>query len=114
MDVVIGVPAGKTVTIDIGGLTKTFLLDSKGRGKNLEDTIKVGGFATHGIAMKLVLKKESLPASFADEQMDGSVPLRRAPRQVVVTLTIDGKSYRASVDLSYTAKPGRTGSATTN
>jgi hypothetical protein len=111
---VVGTTAGKTVTIDIGGLSSTFVLDSKGRGRNAEDTIHLGGIASHGIALKLVLKKETLTAPFADEQMDGSVPLRRAPRQLVVTLTIDGKSYRAAVDLSYSAKPGRSGTATTN
>ena len=111
---VVGTPAGKSVTIDVGGLSKTFLLNSKGNGKSGDDTIHVGGVASHGISLKLALKKENLAAAFADEQMDGSAPLRRAPRQLVVTLTVDGRSYRAAVDLSYTASPGKSGTATTN
>jgi hypothetical protein len=111
---VVGTPSGKTVTIDVGGLTRTFVLNAKGTGKTGYDTLHIGGVATHGISLKLVLKRENLSAAFADEQMDGSVPLRRAPRQLVVTLTVDGRSYRASVDLSYSANPGKSGSATTN
>jgi hypothetical protein len=111
---VVGDVVGKTVTIDVGGLTKTFVLNAKGNGKDLDDTLHIGGVATKGISLKLVLKRENLAASFADEQMDGSIPLRRAPRQLLVTLTVDGKSYRATADLSYTAKPNRSGTAKTN
>ena len=38
---------------------------------------------------------------------------RRAPRQIVVSVSFGGSTYRTPVDLLYSAKPGKTGSATT-
>lgn len=111
---VVGDPAGKSVTIDVGGLSKTFVLDSRGKGADGDDFVKIAGVAPRGIAFKLAWKKEDLVAVLGDEQMDGGVFARRAPRQLVVLLTVDGKTYRATTDLSYSAKPGKSGSATTN
>jgi len=46
--------------------------------------------------------------------MNGLVQTRRDQRQILVTVTLDGKTYKTLVDLAYTAKPGRSGVAVTN
>jgi uncharacterized protein DUF4394 len=107
----IGSGAGKTVQVEIGGLTKTFVLDSKGKGADGDDTMKIGGKAPRGILVKLTWKKEDLAAALADEGMDGTTYVYRSARQVVVRLRIDNRTYRSTVDVTYTANPGKTGKA---
>lgn len=110
----VGDPNGKSVTVNVGGLSKTFLMDARGRGASDDDSIRISGVAQRGIAFKLAWKREDLAGVLGDEQMDGTVFARRAPRQLVVLLTVDGKTYRATIDVLYSAKPGKSGSATTN
>jgi hypothetical protein len=107
----IGSAAGKTVQVEIGGLTKTFALDDKGKGVDGDDTLKIGGKAPRGILLKLTWKREALAAALADEGMDGSTYQYRSARQVVVKLRIDNRTYRATVDVAYTANPGKAGKA---
>jgi hypothetical protein len=111
----IGALDGKVVTVDVGGVSKTFTLDSKGRGKILKyETTRIAGASSHGLAWKLAWKRQDLVSSLVDEQMNGLVFAKRDPRQVEVKLTMDGRTYRVLVNLAYSAKPGKTGSAVTN
>ncbi len=110
----VGDPNGKSVTIDVGGRSKTFVMDSRGKGALDGDTLRISGVAPRGIAFKLVWKREDLVSVLGDEQMNGLVFAQRAPRQLVVLLTVDGKTYRATMDVSYSAKPGKSGSAKMN
>jgi hypothetical protein len=105
---------GKVVTVDIGGVSKTFTLDNKGRGKIDLNTMRIAGSSSNGLAWKLAWKRQDLVAALVDEQMNGLVFARRDPRQIEVKLTMDGKTYRVLVNLAYSAKVGRTGSAVTN
>ena len=107
----IGSGAGKTVQVEIGGLTKTFVLDEKGKGEDGDDTLKIGGKAARGILLKLTWKKEALAAALADEGMDGGTYQYRSSRQLVVRLKIDNRTYRSTVDVTYTANPGKAGKA---
>ena len=50
----------------------------------------------------------------ADENMAGTTFERRSPRQLVLLLTLDGRTYRTTIDVAYSAKPGKSGSAVTN
>ena len=110
----IGSGAGKTVEVEIGGLTKTFVLDLKGRGVDGDDSLKIGGRAPRGILVKLTWRREDLAAALADEGMDGTTFQYRSARQLVVRLRIDNRTYRSTVDVTYTANPGRTGKAASN
>jgi len=105
---------GKVVTVDIGGVSKTFTLDGKGRGKIDLDTMRIAGSSSHGLAGKLAWKRQDLVPALIDERMSGLVFARRDPRQIEVKLTMDGKTYRTLVNLAYTATPGRGGHAVTN
>jgi hypothetical protein len=107
----IGSAANKTVQVEIGGLTKTFVLDEKGKGTDGDDTLKIGGKAARGILLKLTWKREALAAALADEGMDGGSYVYRSPRQIVVRLRIDNRTYRSTVDVTYTANPGKAGKA---
>lgn len=107
----IGSAAGKTVQVEIGGLTKTFVLDAHGKGSDGDDTLKIGGKAARGILLKLTWKKEDLAAALADEGMDGTTFQYRTARQVVVRLKIDNRTYRSTIDVTYTANPGKAGKA---
>lgn len=107
----IGSAAGKTVQVEIGGLTKTFVLDLKGKGEDGDDTLKIGGQTSRGILLKLTWKREALAAALADEDMAGTTFQYRSARQLVVRLKIDNRTYRSTVDVSYTANPGKAGKA---
>jgi hypothetical protein len=99
------------VQVEIGGLTKTFVLDEKGKGTDGDDTLKIGGKAARGILLKLTWKREALAAALADEGMDGGSYVYRSARQIVVRLRIDNRTYRSTVDVTYTANPGKAGKA---
>jgi hypothetical protein len=105
---------GKVVMVDIGGVSKTFTLDVKGRGKIDLNTMRIAGSSSHGLAWRLAWKRQDLVPSLIDEQMNGLVFARRDPRQIEVKLTMDGKTYRTLVNLAYTANPGKGGRAVTN
>jgi hypothetical protein len=107
----IGSAANKTVQVEIGGVTKTFVLDTHGKGADGDDTLKIGGKAARGILLKLTWRHEALAAALADEGMDGTTYQYRTARQVVVRLRIDNRTYRATVDVAYTANPGKAGKA---
>ena len=108
-----GALEGLVVTLDIDGYTKLFTLDAKGRGKDGKDVLRLAGNSSHGIGLKVTLTKESLVAALLDAGMDGSVFARRSPRQIVVSVSFGGKTYRTPVDVLYSARPGKSGSATT-
>jgi len=115
----LGALDGKVITVDVGGVSKTYTLDSKGRGKNLVgkilyDTTRVAGASPHGLAWRMTWRRQDLVPALVEEQMDGLVFASRAPRQIEVKVTMDGKSYRTLVDLAYTARPGRSGAAVKN
>jgi uncharacterized protein DUF4394 len=104
---------GKTVVVDVDGLAKTFVLNAKGKGRLDDDSVKIGGVAPRGVRLKIRFVREDLVSVLSDEGMDGTVFARRAPKQVVVTVTIDTQTYRMPVDVFYSAYPGRTGTLTT-
>jgi hypothetical protein len=104
----LGAFAGKTVTLDVGGFSKSFLLNAKGAGKFGKDKVKLAA-VPGGISFKLDWSREALVAALADEDMDGTSLAVRESRQLVVRITIDQRSYRATLDVIYTANPGRKG-----
>lgn len=105
---------GTVVTVNVGGASVTYTLDAKGRGKSGVQTMRIAGLAAHGLALKLAWKKIDLVSFFSEERMDGLVFAQRDPRQVLVSVAMDGKTYKTLVDLAYSAKPGKTGKAVTN
>lgn len=104
----LGSVAGKSVTIDVGGLSKTFLLNAKGAGKDGKDTVKLAA-VPGAISFKLKWSREALVAALADENMDGTALAVREVRQLVVRITVDNRSYRATLDVLYSANPGKKG-----
>jgi len=107
---------GKTVAVDVGGLSKTFTLDKKGRGVSGDDTFQLVGRPKNGnVTFKLTIKKEHAIAIFRADGLtggeDGDLDLKNADRQVVVRITFDGTTYQSTIALLYTTKAGHSGLA---
>jgi hypothetical protein len=100
------VPGGVQADVDVGGQTRSFVLDARGRGVNGSDqlALKVGRRRdAHGFllaAFKLAMKRGSFVVEdTGGAPLDGSAP-GTADRSVKATLTLDG----ASAQMRYAVK----------
>jgi hypothetical protein len=113
--------AGRVVTVDVGGFSKTFTFGRGGRAAKDDETTRsrldddrftFAERASDGrIGFTAIVRREDVAASLADEGLDGGRDVRREPRTVGVSVTIDGVTYTTSVVLRYTAAAGRSGTA---
>jgi autotransporter-associated beta strand protein len=98
---------GATVTLNVGGATREFTLDGRGRAKNGADSVRVTLKARNGLhTLRAVLK-----GAFADLWLDEGVKAEpaTAPITMTVEVTFNGARYTASVPATYTSKTGKTG-----
>jgi hypothetical protein len=109
--------AGLPVTVDVGGATRSFVLDEKGRGDD-------GAGSKFRIKAKLdksgLTKADTVKFSF---QLRGDFKttladyglvdetVKDVPVTVPVSFTAGGKTYATDRDFTYTAKQGKTGTA---
>jgi hypothetical protein len=102
---------GQRVAFDIGGVVRVFTLDKAGRGKSGADAMQlvVKKGSTSG---KLTAKfsKASLSADLADEGLT-SQTVTKAQKTVHLILLLDETNFQSDVNLLYTAKIGKTGTA---
>lgn len=110
----------RTVTIDVGGLQKTFVLnrlgarrDGNGTRTALDDDTfaRVGRTKNGVMRFKATFRREDLQAVLADEGFVVTEDLEHVSRSVIVTVTIDGTAYLATVNMDFTAHLGRRGIA---
>ena len=108
--------SGRTITIDVGGFSKTFVLNQLGKRRDKngtraasdDDTFQVIGRPKNGmLRFKAQFRRENLVAALIDEDLNGTATVHHVTRTVLVTVTIDGTSYAATVNLDYTARIGR-------
>jgi hypothetical protein len=101
--------AGVVVTLDVGGVVKSFTLDEKGKAKSGNDSFALGK-PKDGIAkFTAMFKKGDFAASFADEGLSGDA--KKAPKTVLVTVYFNSQILTSSESLEYTGKTGKTGIA---
>jgi hypothetical protein len=107
--------AGRMVTVDVGGVARTFILDSKGLGKSDFGVLKLSVRAKKGVVAaqdgKLLFKvKGTFSDDLADEGL-GSTAVAGATVEVPVAVTIDGQARKKRPTLLYKATQGKTGKA---
>ncbi|MHC4922532.1 MAG: hypothetical protein ACYTG4_00420, partial [Planctomycetota bacterium] len=102
-------PSGLEVVVDVGGVTKTFTLDAKGKAKTeSKDSIKI---SPKNGKFKVKFGKGSYANALEDEQLTGDATVKKAPREVPVTVLMDGTMYRVNAQVLYSAKAGKKGKA---
>jgi hypothetical protein len=104
---------GRMVTVDVGGVARTFVLDAKGAAKSEGAQVKLAVKSSKGVVLaqdaKLAFKtKGSLQTDLADEGLIDTT-VEDLPVQIRDEVTIDGKKIVKVVTQAYTAKTGKTG-----
>lgn len=108
--------ANLKATVDVGGVAKGFTLDGKGGARIGNDSFKLTVKARRGIVAaqpakySVAFKKGGFAAILAGSGLTNEV-LRNAPRSVVYTVVINNVILQKPQALSYSARPGRAGSA---
>ncbi len=102
--------AGKSITVNVGGASQTFLLDATGK------TVQTGGTVAvtppkNGVAkFTAVLPHGAFAQKFGDEGMTNTtISNRYTP--TLVTIVFDGTVYTETMQLFWTAKVGKSGTA---
>lgn len=111
-------PAGATLALDLGGVVRTFTLDSRGRGRSGADRVRLrlpragrreGDPPKATFVAKL---RRNLAPGLADEGLqDAPSAASGATRTVAVLLTLDGTGFWTRQELRWTARRGRAGVA---
>jgi hypothetical protein len=109
------VRAGRMVTVDVGGIVRTFVLDSKGKAKSdgTELKLAVTSKKGHVAAQDAQLFFKGAKATWADELSDeGFVDATvETTLAIHVEVHVDGALYAKTVTLGYQATKGKTGKA---
>ncbi len=108
-------PTGAVVTIDVGGVERTFTLDSKGRGSaegaSIRLTVrKAGGAVARQRAPFTATIRGALAASFTDEGLVNATVVSELVA-VPVSITFGEVVSESVAELIYSAKQGKSGSA---
>jgi hypothetical protein len=107
-------PAGQKLRFDIGGLTKTYALDSKGSVKASTDSFKLKIKSQNGIVnaqdapFSLSLKKGDFDSFFADEGLIDA-DLKSQGVTVRASIYVGNKLNALRVPQLYSAKQGKSG-----
>ena len=110
------VPSAKSVILDVGGIIKTFTLDSKGSSPKGDDSfmLKVSKTAA-GTGLRasfnVKLNKGSFTSLLTDEGLVGTSDLKSVSRTVKVIVLVNNTFYLSDKVLSYTAKASKSGMA---
>ena len=112
------IPANQIVIIDIGGVVRAFKLDARGRGTLLAPTVTGKNREilrwSHRPNRTSVLffqaNKGAFSQFFTDEKLTNENTLRQL-RTVPVEIIAEGKSFKVSISMMYSAVAGRSGVA---
>ena len=108
--------AGRMVTVDVGGVTRTMVLDAKGAAKSDGAQVKLSVKSHKGVVpaqdgkLFFKLSKITLANQFIDEGLTNADQLN-VPVDVAASVTIDTDYSRVVVPMTYKAKAGKTGKA---
>lgn len=107
--------AGRSVSVDVGGVVATFTLDAKGKSKIDASSIKLNVKASKGVVaaqnakLAIKLNKGNFSTSLADEGLIDAT-LDSVPVEVRAAVTVGGATYVTAQPQSYSAKTGKSGS----
>lgn len=111
---------GQEVTVDVGGVTRTFMLDAKGKAKSDFEsfslkvkTSKVNGMPAvleQAAKFSFALKKGSFAAELAEEDLVNAT-VSGSEVELPVSVHLNQHLYQDRVTLTYKAKAGKKGSA---
>jgi hypothetical protein len=111
-------PAGAHVVVSVAGIDREFTLDERGRAAleantpfRLRVKRKKGMVQAGPVRFDLVLKRGDFAAALADEGLATDRRQKMEPRAATIYLLFDGHTYRVTVPLDWSAKPGKTGKA---
>ena len=99
-------PQGATVTVDVGGATRTFTLDAKGRARTANGSFSLKKSKTGAITFDAKLTKGTFAALWSDEGADPAKAAKNAPLTMISRITLDGRVYECVSTVLYSAKPG--------
>lgn len=116
------VPAGFTVSgakvdLDFGGVTKVFVLDSKGSAVVGSDSLKIpiklkkGVVSAQTAKYTVTLKNGSFKAALAAVGLTNTT-VSKAQKPVSVAMIFNSTAFQVSKTLAYTARTGKTGTGT--
>jgi hypothetical protein len=106
-------PAGKLVSLDIGGARSSFTLDTKNKAVNSQGhcTFKFNK-KTNNWTITVSLTKADLQDSWvAHDLVNAPVSKPGNPVILPVTVLVGNEAFAADKTLSYTAKAGQSGTA---
>ncbi|MEO6026182.1 MAG: hypothetical protein ABIR79_04885 [Candidatus Binatia bacterium] len=108
--------AGRMVAINIGGVVRTFVLDSKGAAKSDGGQIKLAVKSKKGVvaAQDALLSFKASKGNFANDLADEgliNVTTDPTPVEVRAAVRIDTHTFATAVPLTYKAKQGKSGKA---
>jgi hypothetical protein len=115
-------PAGKTVSVDIGGAAASFTLDAQGRARTPAGTFflrlrprprnpQTGRpeFAGGDAGFQATLRNGTFTDDWTDEGIDLAASVRRQPASFLVSVSIEGVALSTIVNAFYSGKAGKGG-----
>jgi hypothetical protein len=111
-------PAGKTVTVDVGGVVKSIILDAKGRSPKGNNSFKSGIKVSKGVVaaqtakFSLKLNKGSFASQLTDEGLTNANATSQT-KTVLVRLVFANGVFEKAQPQIYSAKAGLSGSTKT-
>ena len=104
-------PAGQKVVLDIGGIDRTFILNSKGIERSGTDQVKIGKAKAQKAAVAVGLRRGSFAAALADEGLVGTATVKKQTKSVGLAILVGKELYRGSAMVRYSATENRSGVA---
>lgn len=107
--------AGRMVTVDVGGIVRTFVLDSKGKAKSdgTELKLAVTSKKGHVAAQDAELAFKGVKGTWADDLKDEGLEDETIETMLAihVEVHVDDALYAKTVTVGYQATKGKTGKA---
>ncbi|HYG76519.1 MAG TPA: Ig-like domain-containing protein [Planctomycetota bacterium] len=102
------VPEGTVVTLNIGGATASFTLDSKGRARTGAGSLQLKrSKGTNAISFGAKLTVD-LDAALADEGISATADVKNGSVALGIRVEVGAQAYVGHVDSIYSAKAGKT------
>jgi len=105
-------PAGQKVVLDIGGIDRAFVLNSKGIETSGTEQVKIGKAKAQKAAFAVGLRRGSFAAALADEGLVGTATVKNQTKSVGLVIVVGGELYRGTAMVRYSATENRSGVAT--
>ncbi|MCG3134864.1 MAG: hypothetical protein HMLKMBBP_02272 [Planctomycetes bacterium] len=112
-------PEGAEVLADVGGVTRRFVLDRKGRSAPRGPSAfsvalkRRGGVVVENPRARftLVVSKDTCAPALVDEGLTAETSVKKASRRVAAMVIFAGRAHEATLDLRWTATAGKSGVA---